>query len=175
MVESIELLFSFENLNKNKAKKFSILTLAAQMSGDSKLKEYNTDMIMKEELKDEAFSQRQPKLIHEQTLDVQLNNLFWAFVKGDSNYIYEFDTRTYKVRDEFLKKASALGFAALTTFSITNYLYAKLVRERKNIHPAMKIGILVTINVIPGSIFAYRGYKIYADTQDYLFKKYLVN
>lgn len=82
----MELLFSFENLNKNKAKKFSILTLAEQMSGDSKLKEYNTDMIMKEELKDEAFSQRQPKLIHEQTLDVQLNNLFWAFVKGDSNY-----------------------------------------------------------------------------------------
>ena len=71
------------------------------MSKDSRLKDINTLAIMKDE-RPEDLIPRARKLIHEQDLETQQKDLFWAFFKGDENYVYEFDKETLSRRQTFI-------------------------------------------------------------------------
>ena len=131
-------------------------------------------MIMKDEFTEKDKTEKDHHLIHEQSLDDQLSKLFWAFAKGDDNYIYEFDSRTYKVREQFLNESYKVGFTAACTLFASNYMFAKIIRPRADFPTGIRIGLLAAINLLPASIFTYQGYKLYLGATDYLFQKYLV-
>jgi hypothetical protein len=142
------------------------------MSTDSKLKNYNAVMIMKDENTADKYP-RQRILIHEQDLEFQQKDLFWAFVDGDRNYIYPFDDETMKKRDNFLNKAFQIGFTAVVTLGASNYLFFKQIRPQTIYSNAVKLTLLATVNLIPLGIFSYQGLILYNKTNDFLYEKYL--
>jgi len=142
------------------------------MSNDSKLKNYNAVMIMKEE----NPSDLRPKSrthIHLQNLEFQQKDLFWAFAKGDTNYIYPFDSETLKKRDQFVNKAFQLGMTCLFTLGAANFLFMKQIRPNKTYSSVLKLSLLLTSNLIPLTIISYQGFQLYTSTNQFLYEKYL--
>jgi hypothetical protein len=142
------------------------------MSSDSKLKNINTIMIMKEENTEDLLP-RDQVLIHQQDLEYQQKDLFWAFVNGDRNYIYEFDDETLKRSDHFNQQCFQLGFTAFFCLISSNYMFVKMMRPNTKISNPVKLGLLVTINAIPLSLFSYQGFRMYNKANDYLYERYL--
>ena len=142
------------------------------MSQDSKLKNYNAVMILKEEKSDDLLP-REKVLVHEQDLEYQQKDLFWAFVNGDTNYIYPFDTETLRKREHFLAKAFSIGFTGLITLTAANYIFMKYVKTQSIYSNAIKASLLATSNIVPITILSYQGVKLYGKVNNFLYEKYL--
>lgn len=129
-------------------------------------------MIMKEEHPTSIHPQGQI-LVHEQELEYQQRDLFWAFAKGDENYIYPFDAETWKKRDHFVSKAFQIGFTGAITLGAANYLFAKQIRPQAAYSNAVKFALFAASNLIPLTILSYQGLKLYNKTNDFLYERYL--
>jgi len=142
------------------------------MSNDNKLKNYDAIMIMKEERQGDIHSHDRV-LVHEQDLQYQQKDLFWAFAKGDTNYIYPFDVETLKKRDHFISKAFQLAFTGLITMGVANFMFVKQIKPQKVYSNAVKISLLAISNLVPLSVISYQGFQLYNHTNDFLYEKYL--
>ena len=144
------------------------------MSNDNRLKDYNAVMIMKEEKQGDLHSHGRI-LIHEQDLEYQQKDLFWAFAKGDTNYIYPFDAETLKKRDHFISKAFQLAFTGIITMGVSNWLFFKQIKPQpQSVYSnAVKVSLLAISNLVPLSVISYQGFQLYNHTNDFLYEKYL--
>jgi len=144
------------------------------MSNDSKLQNYNTVMIMQDENPSDIRAKKRIP-VHLQTLDFQQKDLFWAFAKGDTNYIYPFDSETLKKREHFVGKVFQLGLTGVITLGAANYLFMKQIKPQTGYSAVLKFSLFFVSNIIPLTIVSYQGFQLYNSTNNFLYEKYLKN
>lgn len=146
------------------------------MTEDSRLKDYNSSMIVGTHGGYIHYLQNEKKLmIHQKPLSEQKNLLLKAFFLNDEFYIYEFDDETLKFRQKFFQKLFGTALTCLAYFSISNYLFWKYIKKNSIINHNIKYLYLLGINIPPLIYFGFDGAKTFSVTNSFLYNKFLIN